>query len=246
MKKIAYLLFFVLYSSSGFANSLISSISENKILVDTKFQGKNILLFGIKNAVGDIVVLVKGPKKNYIVQKKEKMFGIWLQKKQIEFNNINSFYSIYSTKPLNEIKNQLLLENLNIGIDYLSINTKNNNHIVKIEEIKDFREALIEQKYKDNVYSKIANKANLMGNNLFKIKIHFPKKISLGIYTIETYLIDDEKLSTLQIFPVEVKRTGFEAFIYNLAHSHKYFYAIFCIVAAIIAGFLASVIFWKF
>jgi len=49
----------------------------------------------------------------------------------------------------------------------------------------------------------------------------------------------------MQTIPIEVKRTGFESFIYNSAHDYSIAYALFCVLAALFAGWFANIIFWK-
>ena len=61
-----------LLSSPSVANPIISGISSNEINIDTQFNGTKILLFGAKRDAGDIIIAVRGPKKDFIVTKKQK------------------------------------------------------------------------------------------------------------------------------------------------------------------------------
>ena len=41
------------------------------------------------------------------------------------------------------------------------------------------------------------------------------------------------------------KKTGIEAVIHNFAYEESLLYGILCVIAAVFAGWLASIIFWK-
>ncbi|MFZ8864894.1 MAG: TIGR02186 family protein [Rickettsiales bacterium] len=243
MYKIFFLFFIYLnLALNSNAKPLDSDLSQNQILIDARFQGQKIFLFGARNLVGEILVIVRGPKKNFIVRKKEKFAGIWLNKKQMKFYDINSFYDFYASFPLNNINNEILLQNLNIGIENLTFNYKGEAYL---EELLDFKNAIIAERNNQELYSNSPKQISFMGDTLFKTNLIFPKKIPYGIYNIEIYLINENKISGIQTIPLEVKKTGFEALIYNLAHEHSLLYGIICVLAAIIAGWFASLIFWK-
>ena len=224
------------------AKPLTSDISHNEILIDARFSGQKLFLFGARNLAGDIVVVIRGPKQNYIVRKKEHIAGVWLNKKQMKFYDVYGFYDIYSTVDLSKIDDDLLLKNLNIGIDNLPMEYKGEGYI---EEIEDFRSAILHSKYEDELYIKDAGEIEFMGDTLFKTNLTFPKKIPHGIYSAEIYLINDNNLVGMQAIPVEVRRTGFESFVYDMAHENSVLYGIFCVLAAIFTGWFASMIFWK-
>ena len=78
------LLFFGGYQTS-YAVPLVSGISSNEINVDTEFKGAQILLFGAKSDAGNIVITVRGPRKDFIVSKKQQLLGIWYNGERISF-----------------------------------------------------------------------------------------------------------------------------------------------------------------
>ncbi len=66
MYKIFFLFFIYLnLALNSNAKPLDSDLSQNQILIDARFQGQKIFLFGARNLVGDILVIVRGPKKLY-------------------------------------------------------------------------------------------------------------------------------------------------------------------------------------
>ena len=71
MKQIlAILLFLFLPLAKVYSAPIISGISKNEIKIDSKFTGEKILLFGAKNEPGNIIAVVRGPKHNFLLNKK--------------------------------------------------------------------------------------------------------------------------------------------------------------------------------
>ena len=226
----------------AFSRPVLSALNNNLIEIDAKFQGTNLLLFGAQNATGDVVVIIYGPKQDYLIRKKEKTFGVWLNRQQVKFADVDEFYAIYSSMDFNKLQNSYLLKNLNIGIENLSIKSSGK---INISEIDNFRKALVNFKLRDGLYNKTPGKIEFMGDTLFKSNLTFPKKIVKGKYHAELYLINDHEISAVQMIPFNVKKVGFEAILHNLAHDHPHFYAIIAILSALFAGWLASVVFHK-
>ena len=79
-------------TSNSIAMPLLADLSVTKIDIDHNFSGLDILLFGTRKEDGEIIVVVKGPKKNYIIRKKEQIFGMWLNKDAVKIDDTYSFY----------------------------------------------------------------------------------------------------------------------------------------------------------
>jgi len=240
--RIKIICILTLISCNIFAKPIDSDISHDKILIDARFSGQKLFLFGARNSPGEIIVVVRGPDEDYVVRKKEKIAGIWLNRKQMKFKDVYGFYDIYSSFDVANISNELLVKNLNIGVENIPLNYTGEAYL---EEIDDFRSAIYEKKFNNELYAKNVNEIKFMGDTLFKANLNFPKTIPHGFYNIDIYLVADNNFVAMQTIPIEVKRTGFESFIYNSAHDYSIAYALFCVLAALFAGWFANIIFWK-
>lgn len=224
------------------AKSLISDISENQIKIDARFTGKNLLLFGTRNDSGDIVIVIRGPQKDYSVRKKERIAGVWIAGKQIKFENIYSNYAVYSSKPLVEIGTDNILKQLNIGLQNIRMDYVGSPDLY---ELNAFREALQNDIRKNNLYWENNKKVEFMGDTLFKASINFPKKIPNGTHIVEVYLIDNGKIQGMQARPIIAEKVGFEAFIHNFAYHDPLIYGIIAVLSSLLLGWVANIIFWK-
>lgn len=226
------------------AKALISDISDHLIRIDTNFKGTDILLFGARNDAGDIVVVVRGPKHGYIVRKKERVAGIWVNREQLTFEGVESFYAVASSRPLSSIKNEELLRYLSLGVHNLSLLPSPEEAITV--SITDFETAFLSDKERNDLYEKYPLDIPFMGETLFKLTLHFPKNIPRGSYTVETYLINNGQLTAMQSTPVVVKKIGLDAFISGTARKYPGLYGLSAIALALAAGWIAATLFRKY
>jgi len=245
MKKIfLFSLSALLLLISGYveARPLDADLTIRSIDIDHDFSGINIILFGARNAPGNIVVALRGPDKNYVVRKKERTAGIWVNTESTVFRDVESLYTLASTfDSFEDSKSPVLLSNMALGISNLDIN----GYVRGETPIDDFRKAFIDHMIDKKLYKSDIYEIGFWGETLFRTVLKFPKSISEGIYTAEIYLISDGELIAVQTTPIKVEKIGFEAFIYDLAHGHKLLYGVICILTALIAGWGASALFGR-
>ena len=239
-------LFFGIFPITSMAKPLVADISSRSVQIDSGFTGTELLLFGARNDPGDIVVVLRGPYGSYMVRKKERVAGIWVNRKQVQFDDIEGFYAVASSKPLGNFRNSYLLESLGIGIDQLqsSIKSKATLHR-KADRDGEFSYALLTHKQKNQLYPTDVSDVSFIGETLFRTLIPIPENIPRGMYIAEIYLLSDGQLSGIQSTPLIVKKTGFDAFIYDLAYQHSFLYGVLAIIVALGAGWLAGIIFRK-
>lgn len=233
-------LFFI--TAPALANPIISGISTNEINIDTKFRGAKILLFGAKGDAGNVIVTVRGPKKNFMVTRKEKLLGIWYNGARVKFKDSYSFYSLFSTFNDQELTDGLLRD-LELGKNNLKFNSSEE---IGTEEKSEFQVQLVEKLEKNNLYSSGASKVDFLDETLFKVMLNFPKNITRGIYTVEIYLINEGSLLSFQSIPIYVNQVGLSAKILDFAYQESFLYGLLSVALALIAGWLANYIFTRF
>jgi uncharacterized protein (TIGR02186 family) len=226
------------------ATPIIADLAIRSVDIDHNFDGLNVLMYGAQNDAGRIVVALRGPKKTYVVRRKERIAGIWVNKKSISFEDTNSFYALASTHQLADIRNDNLLNNLEIGINniHLTAITRKGEPVDEATE-KIFKDALIKAKLSNKLYSGTVEPVSFWGETLFRTTLEFPKNISRGWYTAEIYLFSDGILRAVQSTPIEVSKIGMSAFIFDAAHNNSLLYGIMCVLMALIAGWSANALF---
>lgn len=234
----------VALAQKAFARSIISGISTNEIDIDTKFNGTEILLFGAKGEAGNIVVAVRGPKKNFLVTKKERLLGIWYNGERVKFKDSLSYYSLFSTFSDDRTTNQLLSE-LELGTGNLKF-IRSDNFKLTEEEKNDFQLQLVNKLEKGNLYTSGANKIEFLDESLFKVILKFPKNIARGVYTVEIYLVNEDDLVSFQSIPIYVNQVGISATISDQSYQQPVLYGLLSVIMALVIGWLANYLFVRF
>lgn len=242
MKKNFLIVILFLIAAPALANPIISGISTNEINIDTKFRGAKILLFGAKGDAGNVIVTVRGPKKNFMVTRKEKLLGIWYNGTRVKFKDSHSFYSLFSTFNDQELTDGLLRD-LELGKNNLKFNSTEE---ISAEEKNEFQIQLVDKLEKNNLYSSGASKVDFLDETLFKVMLNFPKNITRGVYTVEIYLINDGSLLSFQSIPIYVNQVGLSAKILDFAYQESFLYGLLSVALALIAGWLANYVFTRF
>lgn len=233
-----YLALCVLLPLATHAKPLMSDISTNRIEIHSAFTGAELLLFGARNDIGDIVVVVRGPEKNYIVRKKERVAGVWANRSQQRFRALPDYYAVASSKPLEQLKINPLYAQLDIRPQQLIKDELP-------EEALEFADAFERHQQSKQVYSSEVGEISFMGETLFKTPLFFPDNTPDGIYTAEVYLFNNGELVSVDSTPIRVIKTGFDAYVHNLAHNSPAIYGIIAILIALSMGWAAGAIFEK-
>lgn len=240
MIRILAAFMFLFIACPANAAPLVADLSNYRISMDANFSGTRLFLFGVRNEGGDIVVVVRGPQKNYLVRKKEEFAGIWINRDRMKFFDVPNFYAIASSKPLSDIDRNTLFSGLRIG----------ENHLIsapadpaKIARFNAFEEAFLDYQHAQKLYMSNPEPISFMGETLFKTTVDFPDNIPPGEYTAEIYLISDGEVVGMQSTPISVVKSGLDAFIYNFAHGQPALYGLTAIACALAAGLIAGRLF---
>ncbi len=237
LKRFLFISLLTFFASPVAAKPLVADLSEYNIAINTDFSGKNLILFGARQAAGDVVVVVRGPERDYTLHQKKRVAGIWVNRHHLELQAIPSYYAIASTKPLNRSIPNNIEGILQLGLPHLPYPETDEGY----ENI--FVQAFIHQQRREGLYVEQPGSITFLGDTLFKTTLPFPDVTPRGNYTVETYLFHDKQLVAVQSMPLHVAKTGLDASIFYLAHEKPALYGMIAVFIAIFAGWGASAIF---
>lgn len=247
IRRILLVIACLLLPSSASAKPLVADLSQYNIAIDSSFMGAKLILFGARQMAGDVVVVIRGPARDYTLRKKERVAGIWINRRSMELENIPDYYTIASTRPLGDILSPTMQRVLQLGIGNLPYPGFDGaiGQRLNAAEAHLFREAFITQRHQKRLYNENVYPVSFMGDTLFKTTLPFPDTIPRGDYTAETYLIYNGEIVGMQSTPIHVAKTGMDATIFELAHGYPVFYGILAIFMAAFSGWLAAAVFRK-
>ncbi len=244
MKKnifISSFLVFIFVSTNTFAKETYFDLSQNEIMIETNFDGKEIIIFGLLEDNHDTILTIKGPKKKLKLQKKDRYFGVWFNTKRITYSNVPNIFFLASSNKIENIlpKSKLIQENLSFdGI----LRNKNYNQNFAFENDQDiWIENFIRIKKEKLFYSKFEMKK--FKDKLFQTSVFFPATTTPGNYIVSVYHVRNNTIMSKEDKIIKVKKSGIGNEIYKFANNNSAAYGFFTIVFAILSGLIAATLF---
>jgi uncharacterized protein (TIGR02186 family) len=228
--------------------SVVAGMSQNRISISANFDGSEILIFGaIKRetpipdyAPLEVIIAVSGPAEPTTVRKKERIFGIWVNKDTVDFEASPSFYAIATTSPLDEILS--VSDDARYGIrigSRIPLTVDPDNKL----DLPEFRDSIIRIREDQGLYSEREGIVTLNGETLFDTTIQLPSNLVEGDYKTRIFLTRNRLVIDDFETTITVRKVGLERWIYNLAYDMPLVYGLLSLTIAIMAGWAASTVF---
>jgi len=239
IKLTAFILLF-LFSNSVVAEAYFD-ISENNIKIETNFIGKEVIIFGILNDNQETIMTIKGPEKNALIQKKERILGFWFNTKKITYNQIPSIFFIASSNEIEDILPTSTIIKEELSFDYLLENKTSQRNFISDISLDTWKHNFVRIKKNKNLFKEYD--IEKIDNKLFQTRIFFPAKSIPGEYKVNVYQIKNNLILNNKEKIITLKKSGVGSQIYNFAHKNAAAYGLFAIIFAVLSGFLAATLF---
>ena len=79
---------------------LIVDLSRPRVSITSAFQGESLLMFGMFDPPGEIVVVVAGPPARETVLRKQRVLGLWLNTGRQAFDDVPAYYFIAASQQI--------------------------------------------------------------------------------------------------------------------------------------------------
>ena len=225
------------------AQQFIVDVSSRVVPITTGFTGADLLLFGNRASDGEVVVIVRGPAEETVVRKKENVAGIWVNLSQMSFPEVPSFYHVAASGNLVDLSVREVLRRYGIGaeiLEHVPADKSANPTAVKV-----YRDALIRNKQRLGLFADKVGTVSFVGQQMFRTTVWFPVNVATGSYRIEVFEVRNGKVLNATASSLLVRKTGFEAAVFNFAHQYSVGYGLIAIIIAMVAGWLAGMMFRK-
>ena len=219
---------------------LIVDLSRPRVSITSAFQGESILLFGMFDPPGEIVVVVIGPPARETVLRKQRVLGLWLNTGRQAFDDVPAYYSIAASQPL-----QRLLAR-SAGGEILSLEDRlqsvqsvgQREH----EDLTRFRLGLVEVKRREGLYPAAIGQVTIQANRLFRVELPFPSRLPEGTYEVRTYLLREGRIVAAVSRPLPVGKVGFSAQLAGWADNDGPLYGLGAIFMALLVGWAGGAV----
>jgi len=219
---------------------LIVDLSRARVSITSAFQGESILMFGMFDPPGEVVVVVVGPEARETVMRKQRFLGLWLNTGRQSFDDVPAYYAIAASQPL-----QRLLAR-GAGGEILSLEDRMST--IKpvgpraATELAQFRGGLLEVKRREGLYPAAIGQVTVQAGRLFRVDLPFPSRLPEGVYEVKAYLLREGKIVAAVSRPLPVGKVGFSAQLAGWASHEGALYGLGAIVMALFAGWLGGAI----
>jgi uncharacterized protein (TIGR02186 family) len=220
--------------------AIVADVSSHRISVDARFVGTELLVFGTTGCPGDVVVTVRGPRRQMVVREKTKVAGIWVNGRSVTFADAPVLYAVAATTPPGEILPAGVRQARSIGVDdlYLPVDRTPG-------DLDRFRGAMIHFQQLKQLYSDKLLPVTFIGRRLFRASIWFPASVPTGEYVADVYLIRGGAVIGAHSLALTVYRGGFEAKLYDFANDQPVLYGAGAVLAAVVVGWVVGMIFQR-
>jgi uncharacterized protein (TIGR02186 family) len=218
---------------------LIVDLSQPRVSITSAFQGESLLLFGMFDPPGEIVVVVQGPAARETVLRKERFLGLWLNTGRMRFDDVPAYYFIAASAPLQRLLARgggeiLSLEDRLSTIRPVRLRTP--------AQMAEFRQGLVEVKRREDLYPANFGQVTIQAGRLFRAELPFPSRLPEGVYDVRTYLLRDGKIVGAVSRPLPVGKVGFSAELAGWAGTEGPLYGVGAIAMALLLGWLGGAV----
>ncbi|MEM7214942.1 MAG: TIGR02186 family protein [Pseudomonadota bacterium] len=229
-------------------------ISVDLVPVSSGFAGQDIVIFGsIENADQaqlyrgeyDVVIEVIGEMEDAIVRKKDWIGGIWVNASSRDYTDVPSYYSVLSRNKLGDVSDLSILNSMGIGIDNLKAKPVDRGNIEEFLTQGEFSSALRRIRIEENLFSEDPTALEQLSPSLFRATLSLPPNVPIGVHKVRAHLFKDgKKLDEIEN-SFQIRKVGFERWMYDFAHEQSLLYGIMCVLLAIFTGWAANAMFRK-
>ena len=245
---LALVLMLVPGSGPARGETVTAGMSDTRVEIQSNFVGTELTLFGlIEPEPGaelaeayDVAVVVRGPGEDTVTRRRERVAGIWINRRAVSFADAPSYYAVLSNRPIAEIADAETLAAYQIGLGNIRLEADGADSPAQAEE---FRRAMIERKADRGLYVTAERGVDMMAPALFATDIPLPAYIRTGAYSARILVFAEGSLVATQRETFWVAKSGFEERVSNWATRRPLLYGLGAVAIAIFAGWFAGVIF---
>lgn len=228
---------------------LVPEVSQDEINIQYGFTGAQLLLFGAIVYPGfddgegtEIVVVVKGPVQSIVLREKQKVAGIWVNAESTEFRSAPAFFSVASSRPLEEIVDAKTAAIYELGLNYLQLSPTD---AINPDEQARFIAGLVDLNHRHGLYDEDSGSVTIREDVLYQARIDLPASVPTGTYTAETFVIRDGKVLAAADRKITIRKYGFEKFVATAAEHQPFFYGLAAVLISLCLGWVAGTVFRK-
>lgn len=231
------------------AEKLAAALSTPMVSITSNFAGTELTVFGSiapdrgKAApVGgyDVVIVLEGPRSGVLARRKERIFGVWINRSRRAYPDVPAFHAMASTLPLSMVVEPKEAIRLGLGVSDLRFGGHNENADA---ESRDFHDAVLRLQQNRGVYAEYPTSVSFLGDQLFATAIPIPAEVPVGTYEARITAYAGKRLVAQETLGLLVVKSGFSQRVADLAARWPVVYGLLSVAIALFTGWLGGVLF---
>jgi len=240
---------FQLIQAAPASAMLTAKANHDHITVDFFYHGSTVSVKGESDPNVDLVIKMTSPEGHQVLKQKGKVGGLlWMNVGQLKFEKTPNFYSVYSTKKIDDLLSGEEQDKYVIGYPALAKHVEVTPVTNEEEKARWFNE-FIRYKEDSKVYAssfgKIETTTLANGRQEYYILTDWPYQAAPGDYLVTVYAVKNGKVLEQAETKVNVEQVGMVKTLATMAKNSAAFYGILSIGIAIGAGFGVGLVFRK-
>ncbi len=230
------------------AETLISTVSNQQVLITSSFDGAMLSLFGSiepdapdAEAVGpyNVIVVIIGPLQDRVARLKTSNFGIWSNTDQVTFEHFPSFYAVISSGKLDTIATPQVLEQYTVLPEDQARATAQATGL----KAERFSLELVRMMTNEGHFVVQEDGVRFLSNNAYAVNLQLPSDVVNGRFLVRTLVLENQSVVAERTESFSVRKSGFENYVFVASRQQPLFYGIVCVLLALGTGWLAGVVF---
>lgn len=233
------------------AETLVTSLSTDRIAITSNFNGASMVVFGVvereagaapRSAAYDIVVTVRGPRGAVTVREKKRLGPFWLNLDSRQYIAIPAFLSVAANRPLDEIASQDMRREFLLGVD-TQVSAQGDRKKTLDPDEPAFRAALIRIRKAQGLFTERSDGVKFLTPTVFRATARIPGTVPLGAYSVDVAVLLEGVQVAKSTTAFQVLKSGVEEDLAEAARDRAILYGLGVTALALLFGWLATLIF---
>ena len=224
---------------------LIADLSDSRIDIATTFAGAELLVFGavqyprgrLPATPPDLAVILRGPAGPVTVRRKSRVAGVWVNAAAERFETAPGFYALATSRPVASMLDERGAAIYEIGLAHLQLSPSGGGDAAASQA---FIAGLVDVRRRRGLYSEQPRGVRLTEGVLYRARLPIPSQVPVGDYRVEIHLIADNRVLASATRPIPIARSGFERWVYVVAHQRPVAYGLAAVALALASGLAAG------
>jgi uncharacterized protein (TIGR02186 family) len=180
-----------------------------------------------------------------VTRRKERKFGIWINTDYREFLQVPTYLALFSNRPFDAIASPEVERRQQLGLNNVLLTQRVGTDYADVVPNDAFRSAFVRLRSEHGLYREETSAVTFLTPTLFRTGIPLPAEVPIGTYTVEIKLFSDGALITHTETAFDIVKVGFEQFVATTARQDGLVYGMVTAFMALMAGWMASIVFRK-